>query len=364
MKKIKNLQIFLFILFILFSSCLPARASIHSGKIYLQVEENGEAWYIYPKDDRKYYLGRPDDAFNIMRSKGLGISNTDIAKIPIGLTESTGADSDIDGLSDDLEKAIDLDPFNPDTDDDDFADSTEIENWKNPKGSGDLPRDSSLINRLKGYILLQVEQNGEAWYLNPSDSKRYFLGRPNDAFAIMRNLGIGISNSDLANINKTSESTIENPNQQQAENHYILNYPSQWSIETNNPPKKYRTLTVIDYLKLTPNTGGGYFNVYVLESPSHKALSDLEVSKENFTDKFTTEEFFVDIKPATKQKLQYVKQIEVNDTIFDKGAKEYIDIMINTKKFIHFTMIVYNEEDIARFEGYLDDLIENIKLIY
>jgi len=31
--------------------------------------------------------------------------------------------------------------------------------------------DVSLTNRLKGKILLQTEGKGEAWYLNPKDSK-------------------------------------------------------------------------------------------------------------------------------------------------------------------------------------------------
>ena len=38
----------------------------------LQVEENGEAWYVYPDDLKKYYLGRPADAFGVMRELGLG----------------------------------------------------------------------------------------------------------------------------------------------------------------------------------------------------------------------------------------------------------------------------------------------------
>ena len=44
----------------------------------------------------------------------------------------------------------------------------------------------SLEEKLSGKIVLQVEQNGEAWYINPNNYKRYFLGRPNDAFALMR----------------------------------------------------------------------------------------------------------------------------------------------------------------------------------
>jgi len=52
-----------------------------SGKILLDVEKNGEAYYIYPKDKKAYYLGRPDDAFNIMRNLGLGITNDNLNKI-------------------------------------------------------------------------------------------------------------------------------------------------------------------------------------------------------------------------------------------------------------------------------------------
>ena len=127
----------------------PTQASSLTGKILLQVEENGEAWYVYPKDNRRYFLGRPDDAFAIMRELGLGITNADLEQIPIS-------------------------------------------------GSSSTP--GSLANKLKGYILLQVESNGEAWYVSPTNSKRYFLGRPDDAFAIMRELGLGITNANLNNI--------------------------------------------------------------------------------------------------------------------------------------------------------------------
>jgi len=55
----------------------------------------------------------------------------------------------------------------------------------------------ATANRLSGKILLDVERNGEAWYVYPVDNHRYYLGRPNDAFNIMRNLGLGISNENL-----------------------------------------------------------------------------------------------------------------------------------------------------------------------
>lgn len=125
-------------------------AERNSGYILLQVERNGEAWYVYPKTLTRFYLGRPTDAFDIMRRLGLGISNANLAKIPVA-------------------------------------------------GSSD-PGDAGLRNRLSGYIVIQVEQNGEAWYVYPKTKQRYYLGRPADAFAIMRTLGLGVSNANLAQV--------------------------------------------------------------------------------------------------------------------------------------------------------------------
>jgi hypothetical protein len=110
------------------------------GKILLQVEQNGEAYYIYPDDLKRYYLGRPKDAFNVMRNLGLGATH-------------------------------------------DFITSHTI-----------------YPTNVLGKILLDVEQNGEAYYIYPKDKKAYYLGRPADAFRIMRELGLGITNYDLNKI--------------------------------------------------------------------------------------------------------------------------------------------------------------------
>ncbi|MFH1427471.1 MAG: C39 family peptidase [Patescibacteria group bacterium] len=110
------------------------------GYILLQVEDNGEAWYVYPTTGKMYYLGRPLDALNLMKKLGLGAKH-------------------------------------------DFIANTNI-----------------FPDRLAGLILLDVEQNGEAYYIYPQDLKKYYLGRPADAFSIMRELGQGISNEGLANI--------------------------------------------------------------------------------------------------------------------------------------------------------------------
>ncbi|NQU84340.1 MAG: hypothetical protein HQ541_01135, partial [Mariniphaga sp.] len=124
-----------------------------NGKILLQVEENGEAWYVYPNDLQRYFLGRPADAFNVMRNLGLGISE---------------------------------------------------KNFNNFNG---VANDS-----LRGKILLRVEAHGEAYYVNTYDLRLYYLGRPSDAFGVMRSLGLGITNADLAQIQKSpasASSTIQ-----------------------------------------------------------------------------------------------------------------------------------------------------------
>lgn len=169
------------------------------GKILLQVEKNGEAWYLSPKSKKGYFLGRPAEAFTIMRFEGIGISNTDLKKIPIGLSDLSGVDTDADGLSDIFEDAIGTDKNKKDSDNDGFEDKAEImDNFDPTKGGGaKLPIDQAFANGRKGTIFLQVENNGEAWYVNPADSKRYFLGRPEDAFNVMRELGLGVSEVDF-----------------------------------------------------------------------------------------------------------------------------------------------------------------------
>ena len=122
------------------------------GKILLKVEDLGKAYYINPANRTMSYLNRPADAFQIMREQGVGITNENLEKIG-KLAVGPGYD----------ENKV----------------------------------DNNFAQKHLGKIFLQVENNGEAWYVNPEDGKRYFLGRPADAFNVMRNLGLGISNNDF-----------------------------------------------------------------------------------------------------------------------------------------------------------------------
>lgn len=129
-----------FLILALLAFPASAQGTERSGYILLQVEENGEAWYVYPATGDRYYLGRPTDAFLIMKKLSLGAKH-------------------------------------------DFISNTNI-----------------FPDQLSGMILLDVDRSGEAYYIYPKDKKKYYLGRPDDAFRIMNVLGQGISNFGLSNI--------------------------------------------------------------------------------------------------------------------------------------------------------------------
>lgn len=118
-----------------------------TGKILLQVESKGEAWYVSPFNLKRYYLGKPRDALNMMRDLGLGISENDYNSF----------------------------------------------NGKAPE-------------RLAGKILLRVEKKGEAYYVNPAHLEMCYLGKPRDAFEIMKKQGLGITDLDLGKIEADSAS--------------------------------------------------------------------------------------------------------------------------------------------------------------
>jgi hypothetical protein len=132
------------------------------GKIILKTESKGEAYYINPNKKEMYFLSRPVIAFRVMREQGVGITNTNLEKIPVG------GNCPSYNQNCDIKSSIDY----------------------------------KFANSQKGKIFLQIEGNGEAWYINPRDAKRYFLGRPADAFNIMKILGLGISNTNFERLIK------------------------------------------------------------------------------------------------------------------------------------------------------------------
>ncbi|MDD4902834.1 MAG: CAP domain-containing protein [Patescibacteria group bacterium] len=154
-----------------FSICLPARAAADSalavrlsGRILLAVEQRGEAWYVNPKNLERYAL---TDPAKVIKEVGIGITNADLAKIPLA-----GSSAKI-------------------------TDRTQI----------------NFIARVKGKIFLQVQDRGQAWYVNPVDGKRYYLITREGIAAVIRKLGLGISNANLAQITIAPSSLTQAGNQ-------------------------------------------------------------------------------------------------------------------------------------------------------
>ena len=112
------------------------------GRILLQVENHGEAWYVNPKDSKKYYMANGDEAYTIMRSSGVGITNKDLEKVK---------------------------------------------------------SDKNFAKKHSGKIFLQVEDKGQAYYID-SDGNEHYLKNGEEAYNIMRELGLGITNSDIRKI--------------------------------------------------------------------------------------------------------------------------------------------------------------------
>lgn len=168
------------------------------GKILLQVEENGEAWYVDPETGKKFFLKDGQSAYDFLRLFGLGIKTSDLQKIPVGIEPVVGEDSDGDGLDDKLEIALGTNVNAVDSDGDGHDDKQEVAGNFNPNGSGVLSISQNLTGKLEGQILLQVEDRGQAWYV--VNGKRYYLKDGQAAYELMRKKSLGIKNSDLRKI--------------------------------------------------------------------------------------------------------------------------------------------------------------------
>lgn len=112
------------------------------GYVLLQTQQHGEAWYVYPVDQKRYYLRDGDAAYAIMRRFGLGISDTDLARL---------------------------------------------------RGTGQAMR-----QRLQGQIMLQVQAHGEAYYVCPRDLSVRYLRDGAAAYQVMRTCSLGITDANLA----------------------------------------------------------------------------------------------------------------------------------------------------------------------
>ncbi|MBU1348578.1 C39 family peptidase [Patescibacteria group bacterium] len=61
-------------------------------------------------------------------------------------------------------------------------------------------RAATLSDAVRGRTLLAVERRGETWYADPVEGRRYPLRSDADAFSLIRAVGLGITDRDLAAI--------------------------------------------------------------------------------------------------------------------------------------------------------------------
>lgn len=116
------------------------------GQLLLQVQQNGEIWYVDPIEYKRYYVS-VTNALPLFRKLSLGITNNDLATIPM---------------------------------------------------AGIYSPSNALSNRLKGRLLLAVEDLGRVWYIDMNGQRREI--REEDIMDIFRALGLGITDSDLNQI--------------------------------------------------------------------------------------------------------------------------------------------------------------------
>lgn len=113
-----------------------------SGRILLQVESRGEAWYVDPVTKQRFYLGTSQDAFTLLRSKGLGIRHAELQRYIA----------------------------------------------------------TRFPARLAGRILIDVDDRGQAYYVLPHTLRAARLGNAEETYTVLRQTGLGITTRNLAQI--------------------------------------------------------------------------------------------------------------------------------------------------------------------
>ncbi|MBU4360542.1 hypothetical protein KKA66_01695 [Patescibacteria group bacterium] len=117
------------------------------GRLLLQVEQGGAIWYVDTNEHNRYSVTWAN-ALPLFQKLSLGITDSDLSKIPI-------------------------------------AGTSEVGSW-------------SMRNRLKGKLLLQVQQRGAIWFVD-KDGYRHSVTW-NNLMPLFEGLALGITNNDLYKI--------------------------------------------------------------------------------------------------------------------------------------------------------------------
>lgn len=133
------------------------------GRMLLDIEGNGEVYYVDPVTGGKEYLADGASAHRLLKRRALGITEENFSKLELG--------ENIDDLS--------------------VCDSSE------------------LGNSLKGRIVLRVEENGEAYWIYPENCRAYYAGTYEKAYGLMRDFSLGITKNNLAKIQDNKRQQVK-----------------------------------------------------------------------------------------------------------------------------------------------------------
>jgi hypothetical protein len=116
------------------------------GKILIQTQANGQAWYVNPVSDERVYLGpTPADAFSAMAKEAVGVTNATFASY-----------------------------------------------------NGVAPANSNEATSLVGRFIIKPEDSGKLYYVRPSDRTIISVPDASSAMQLIQQEGVGITNANIA----------------------------------------------------------------------------------------------------------------------------------------------------------------------
>jgi hypothetical protein len=135
-----------------------------AGRMLLDVEGNGEVYYVDPVTGGKEYLADGESAQLLLRRRALGINEANFAKLILG----------------------------------------------EEKDDASVCEENELGSRLRGRIVLRTEENGEAYWILPTNCRAYYAGTYEASYELMKKFSLGIVKKTLAKIRNNNRQKMKN----------------------------------------------------------------------------------------------------------------------------------------------------------
>ncbi|TSC76219.1 MAG: D-alanyl-D-alanine endopeptidase (penicillin-binding protein 7) [Parcubacteria group bacterium Gr01-1014_31] len=139
----------LFIIPLPLLAAAPPLTQRAAGRVLLQTDQRGQAWYVNPGDGKRYFLQNPGGCWELAPQLALGIRTADLNKLP---------------------------------------------------AAGKRGGDRGLARRLSGRFLLATEQRGRLYFVSPLDSRATPLNDPESCWTAVLRAHLGVKTADLAQV--------------------------------------------------------------------------------------------------------------------------------------------------------------------